>query len=147
VAQSKEEQRVSYPLAAYNFRVTVDGTAMRFARISGLEREYQTLTYRHGLSFVEGEQIAKHISDRYVPLTLEQGTVIGSADLHQWLESKDVSSMDVSLCDEQGVPVIVWAIPKVVPVKLTASTFDAQTNELSIDSLEVQAAGISIKHL
>jgi hypothetical protein len=34
-----------------------------------------------------------------------------------------------------------------VPVKLTAPTFDAATNQLSIDTLEVQAAGISIKHL
>ena len=31
MAQAKSEQRASYPLAAYNFRVTVDGTAYPLA--------------------------------------------------------------------------------------------------------------------
>lgn len=147
MALGKREQRASYPLAAYNFRVTVDGTAMRFAKVSGLQREHQTATYRHGLSFLEGEQIAKYYIDKYVSVTLEQGTVIGSTFLHEWLERKTQSSMEVSLCDEQGTPVIAWRIAKALPVKLSAPSFDARTNEVAIESLEIKAAGISIVHL
>jgi len=147
VAEGKPEQRTSYPLAAYNFRVTVDGTGMRFAKVSGLQREHQTVTYRHGLSFSEGEQIAKYRIDRYVPVTLEQGTVIGSKFLHEWLERKTKSVMEISLCDGQGLPVIAWRIAKAVPVKLSASSFDARTNEVAIETFEVKAAGISIVHL
>jgi phage tail-like protein len=147
MAQAKPVQRASYPLPAYNFRVTVDGAAMRFGKVSGLQREHQTLTYRHGLSFAEGERITKYFLDKYVPVTLEQGTVIGSRALHQWLKRKQPSTMEVSLCDEQGIPAVVWSIAKAVPVKLTAPTFDAGTNEVSIESLEVKAAGISVRHI
>jgi phage tail-like protein len=146
VAESKLAQQTSYPLAAYNFVVTVDGTAIRFAKVSGLQREYQTQTYRHGLSFLEGEQIAKYFVDKYVSVTLEQGTVIGSKWLHQWLETGSKTAMDVQLCDASGQPAITWRIAKALPVKLSASTFDAKSNEVVIDTLEVKAAGISIIH-
>lgn len=145
MAESVLEQAARYPLAAYNFRVSVDGMAMSFARVSGLQREHQTATYRHGLSFIEGESITKFHVDRYVPLTLDRGTVMGAARLAEWLEKRTKSSMEVSLCDEHGEPVLVWSATKVVPVKLVAPTFDAATNGVSIESLEVRAAGISLR--
>ena len=147
MAETRQQQRSSYPLAAYNFRVNVDGTTMRFAKVSGLQREYQTLSYRHGLSFVEGEQIAKYYVDKYASVTLEQGTVIGSKFLHEWLERKTKVAVEVSLCDSEGTPVVAWRIAKALPVKLSASAFDAKTNEVAIDTLEIKAAGISIVHL
>jgi phage tail-like protein len=147
VAQAKSEQRANYPLAAYNFRVTVNGVAMRFAKVLGLQREHQTLTYRHGLSFIEGEQIAKYQIDKYITVTFEQGTVIGATFLHEWLEQKAKSSMEVSLCDEQGLPVVAWRINKALPVKLSASSLDARTNEVAVETLEVKAAGVFIVHL
>jgi phage tail-like protein len=127
--------------------VTVDGVAMRFAKVSGLQREHQTVTYRHGLSFLEGESISKFYMDRFVSVTLEQGTVIGQKALHQWLERQKPSAMEVNLCDEKGTPVIAWSIARALPVKLSAPAFDASTNQVSIETLEIRAAGISIKHL
>ena len=53
MAESKSDQ--AYPLAAYNYRVTVAGTTMSFSEVSGLAVEYEKVTYRHGLSFREGE--------------------------------------------------------------------------------------------
>jgi phage tail-like protein len=147
VAQTQREQRSSYPLAAYNFRVNVDGVAMRFAKVSGLQREYKTLTYRHGLSFVEGEQIAKYFVDTYVPVTLEQGTMIGAKFLHDWLERRTPVALEVDLCDAEGMPVLAWRVAKALPVKLSAPTFDAKTNEVAIETLELRAAGITIVHL
>ncbi|HZN91127.1 MAG TPA: phage tail protein, partial [Myxococcales bacterium] len=147
VAHTLQDQRANHPLAAYNFKVTVDGVAMRFAKVSGLQREHQTVTYRHGLSFLEGEQISKFHMERFVSVTLEQGTVQGQKVLHQWLERSQPGVMEVSLCDEKGVPVIAWSIARALPVKLTAPTFDAATNQVSIETLEIRAAGISIKHL
>jgi phage tail-like protein len=153
VAHTLQDQRKSYPLAAYNFRVTVDGIAMRFAKVSGLQREHQTVTYQHGLSFSEGEQITKFHRDRYVTLTLEQGSVVGSTSLHEWLERPadhtgggKPALMEVSLCDEKGNPAVTWSIAKAIAVKLTAPAFDAAGNALSIETLEVKASGICIKH-
>jgi phage tail-like protein len=147
VAQSPQAQRGRYPLAAYNFRVSIDGLDMRFTKVSGLLREYRTVTYRDGLSFRDGERIGKFYIETFAPITLEQGTVLGHRFLTEWLERPGPSAMEIDLCDEQGTPVVAWSIARAVPVKLTAPTFDAATNQLSIDTLEVQAAGISIKHL
>lgn len=147
MAQTRQQQRTVHPLAAYNFLVTVDGVAMSFAKVSGLQREHKTVTYRDGLSFVEGERIAKFRVDAWVPVTLEQGTVAGRAFLASWLERRTPSAMEVSLCDEEGVPVVAWRIAKALPVKLSAPTFDAATNQVSIESLELRAAGISIAHV
>ncbi len=146
MAELPAAQQTSYPLAAYNFKVTIDGTAMRFAKVSGLQREYQTLTYRDGLSFFDGEQITKYFVDKYVSVTLEQGTMIGSKFLHQWLETSKKSAMDIQLCGPTGAAVITWRIAKALPVKLSAPAFDAKTNEVAIDTLEIKAAGISIIH-
>lgn len=147
MAQTPHQQRTSHPLAAYNFQVSVDGVAMRFAKVSGLAREHQTVTYRDGLTFREGERITKFHVDVFVPITLERGTVIGDKFLPAWLEGGTPSAMEVSLCDEAGIPVVAWSIAKAVPVKLSASTFDASTSQLSIDTLEIRASGISMKHL
>lgn len=147
MADSAAHQAASYPLAAYNFRVTVGGTTMRFAKVSGLVREHQTLTYRHGFSFLEGEQIVKYYVDKYVPLTLEQGTVAGSTFLHTWLESREKAAMEVQLCDAAGTPVLAWRVAKAIPVKLSAPAFDARTNEVAIESLELEAAGITVVQL
>jgi phage tail-like protein len=147
VAHSWQQQRADYPLAAYNFRVTIDAQTLSFARVSGLQRQHQTLTYRHGLSFLDGEQIAKYYLDKYVSVTLERGTTLGVRFLHEWLEERGKRAMEISLCDERGTPVLAWRIAKAVPVKLSAPTFDARTNEVAIESLEVKAAGISIVHL
>jgi phage tail-like protein len=105
------------------------------------------VTYRDGLSFREGERIGKFYIEAFAPITLEQGTVLGHRFLAEWLERPGPSAMEIDLCDEQGIPVVAWSIARAVPVKLTAPTFDAMTNQLSIDTLEVQAAGIKIKHL
>ncbi|HEX2871517.1 MAG TPA: phage tail protein [Polyangiaceae bacterium] len=141
------EQRDVYPLANYAFRVVVDGVALRFTKVSGLSREYKLVTYRHGLSFQEGEQVTKVPAEGYTSLTLEQGTVLGSAALPAWLEQRTSSPLEVSLCDEKGVPVLVWTIAKAFAVKLAAPTLDARSNDVCIDTLEVKASGIAVKHL
>lgn len=147
MAQTKQAQRASYPLAAYNFRVSVDATVMNFAKVSGLQREYKTLTYSHGLSYLEGQQITKYRLDKWSSMTLERGVVLGVTYLHDWLEDKSPRAVEVSLCDEQGIPVLAWRVAKALAVKLTAPTFDARTNEVAIESLELKVAGITIADL
>lgn len=147
MAQTPAQQRNSFPLAAYNFRVSIDGASMRFVKVSGLHRQHQTASYRHGLSFMEGEQITKFRVDRYETVTLEQGTVVGSLFLQRWLEQRTPAVMELSLCDATGAPAVVWRIAKALPVKLSAPAFDARSNEAVIDTLELKAAGISVEHV
>ena len=41
--------------------------------------------------------------------------------------------------DQVGAPVVTWHIAKAVPVKVSAPTYDATTNDVAIDTLEVMA--------
>jgi phage tail-like protein len=141
---SIEQQARSYPLPAYNFRVTRAGRSLRFAKVSGLQREHKVITYRDGLSFLAGELLARYHLDQYVSVTLEQGVVEGEGSLHAWLEEADPQPMEVQLCNSKGVPVLAWRMTRTIPIKITAPTFDAKTNEAAIDVMEIKASGISI---
>jgi len=144
MSESKSDQR--YPLAAYNFRVTVAGTAMSFTEVSGLAIEYEKVTYKHGLSFWEGESIKSYRYDKYVPVTLKKGIVKGGKQLYDWIKAMDTRNLDISLCDETGIPVVTWHIGKALPLKLEAPSFQANTNEVAIETFELVAARISIAH-
>ncbi len=147
MAQSTADQKASYPLPAYNYRVDVAGVTMSFSEVSGIAIERGHVTYRHGLSYLEGEAITQYPYEKFASLTMKRGTVSGIEHLHQWLSAGDLRNVDVSLCDEAGVPVVTWHIGKAVPVKLDAPTFTADTNDVSVESLEVMAANISVEHL
>jgi len=146
MAESAASQRSKYPLVAYNFRVTVGDATMGFSEVSGLVREYQTLVYKHGLSYWEGEEITKFRYDKYVQVTLKKGVVAGATTLAEWLESLDKKSLSVSLCDETGAAVVTWQIKKALLVKLEAPSLQASGNDAAIESLTLMAAGISVEH-
>jgi phage tail-like protein len=147
VALPKQKLKKKYPIPVYNFRVTVGGTAMSFSEVSGVVIEYESVTYRHGFSFWEGDVVKNfQTRDKYVPVTLNRGTVNGDNRLFEWLEAADMRPMDISLCDEKGKPVVSWKIKRAMPVKFSAPTFDASTNDVFIESLEVSAAGITVEH-
>ena len=147
MAESAAHQRTTYPLAAYNFRVTVGETAMSFTEVSGLAREFQTLTYRHGLSAWEGESIVKFHVEKYVPITLKKGVMAGTASVVEWLESVDQKPISVSLCDETGAAVVTWQIKKAVVVKLEMPSLTASSNDAAIETLTLMAAGIALEHI
>lgn len=146
MAQTKADQSRRYPLPAYNFRVDVGGATMSFAEVSGVKLEYETVTYRHGLSFAEGEEIAQFRHDSFTPITFKRGTVTGATELYDWLTSHGMRHLDISLCDEAGSPLVTWHVGKAVPTKLEAPSFDASTNDAAIESLEVLAAGLTVEH-
>src|SRR4051812_12422115 len=129
MAESAAAQRQSYPLAAYNFRVTVGETAMSFSEVSGLVREYETLTYKHGLSYWEGESITKFRYDKFVQVTMKKGLVAGVKALYAWLDSTEQKNVSVSLCDERGQAVVTWQIRKAILTKLEAPALQANGSE------------------
>lgn len=139
-------QRTSYPLALYNFRVKVAETSMSFTEVSGIAVKHDHVTYRHGLSFAEGEAIATFPFDELVTITAKRGTVLGANPLflHDWLKKRDLRSMEVSLCDATGKPVLSWKVAAAVPVSVQAPTFSAGSNDAAIDTVELRARGVSV---
>jgi phage tail-like protein len=149
---SKDQIKASYPLPVYNYRVTVDGTTVGFSEVSGLNVEYESVTYKHGLSFAMGVKIIPGMRQP-TRLTLKKGIVKSGDVLAGWLQGayadpfqdakKDIL---VDLCDETGKAVVRWKVQGALPVKLDAPTFDANSNEVAIETLELVAHGIQVDY-
>ena len=61
---------------------------MSFAEVSGLVREHQVVTYRHGLSFAGGDDIVKFRIDKYSSITLKRGVTTGAGAPYKGLVVK-----------------------------------------------------------
>lgn len=139
-------EAAQYPLVAYNYRVVVGTVTMRFVKVEGLVWERSAISYRDGLSFLDGERLALTRVDAYTTLTLQQGVVATDSSLHDWLRAGDARLLQVQFCQADGQPVLAWQANRSIPVKLSGASLDANTNEVCIDTLELKAAGWTIQH-
>lgn len=145
-AAAPNTKQTGYPLVAYNYRVIVGAIAMRFTKVEGLVWERSAVTYRDGLSFLDGESLSTYYINTYTTLTLSQGVVVADSSLHDWLRQGDGRLLQVQLCQADGQPKIAWQANQAIPVKLTVANLDTQGNEVVVDRLELRAKGWSIKH-
>lgn len=152
MAVTKNTIKTSYPLPIYNYRVTVGNKTLGFSEVSGLSIEYEPVTYKHGLSFVMGVKIIPGMRQP-ARLTLKRGIVKDSNFLVSWLKSayndpfsnpkKDVV---IDLCDEEGKAVVRWTVVNALPTKLDIPTFDANSNDVAIETLELVAHEIKVDY-
>lgn len=141
-----EDMKNEYPVPVYRFNVNFDGEDYAFSEISGLEMQRKEITYRDGLG-------AKYMPGMEEPikLTMKRGLVKGGSQLYAWINSIKLNIVDkknitVSLLDNDNKPIVSWAVQGAFPVKLTAPTFDAKSNEVAIESLELVADSFEIKY-
>jgi phage tail-like protein len=155
MAVTKDDIKTAYPLPVYNYRVEIDGEAVAFSEVSGLSIGYETTTYKESptASGSPGPRVM------YMPaqgtaatVTLKKGVVRTSslASLFGWINSTQINQVDkkdiyVRLCDEQGAAVISWKVINAFPTKLDAPTFDASSNDVAIESMELMGDGILIE--
>ncbi len=154
MSQSKTQIKSTHPLPAYNYRVTVQGDGdsppVGFSEVSGLSLEYEPVFYKHGLSFMGGTKIIPGMRQP-IRVTLKKGVVRDGSYLYTWIydaysdpsksEKRDIV---IDLCDETGSSVIRWKVLGALPTKLTLPTFDANTNEVAIESLELAAQDMQV---
>ncbi len=153
MAQDKRDIRSKYPLPSYNYRVTVESVVISFAEVSGLSLEYEPVTYKHGLSFVLGDKIIPGMRQP-VRLTMRRGVVQSRDFLHRWIHSAYTDpfftgtkrDIVIDLCDEAGVPVVRWTVQGALPTKLEAPAFDANSNEVAIETMELIAHGLKVDY-
>ncbi len=144
MSTSVAESSLRYPMMAYNFRVSIGSESVAFAEVSGLKREFETVTYRHGFSFREGEDITKYHIAKYEEITLRRGLFRNTSALYSWLEEEDERSITIELCDEEGMSVIEWRIAGAVLTKVEAPSFDANSSDVAVESLSLMARHITI---
>lgn len=173
MAMSQEQIKSSYPLPAYNYRVTIllgnavgvfddsdlsSATVISCSKVSGLNMEIDTVTYKHGFSFVMGAHIIP-AQKKEVNLTIIKGVTSNNDYFAQWMKKVYPGSFGspidyarkrdllIDLLDESGQPIVRWTVLKAFPVKLQAPTFDANTNEVAFDEMEFIAHELKVEYM
>jgi phage tail-like protein len=157
MALTKEEIKTAYPLPVYNYKVEIEDQTIAFSEVSGLSIVFETTTYKESPveSGAPGPRIM-HMPAQGTPatVTLKKG-LVRSASLpvfYDWINSIQINQVEkkniiVSLLDENGDPVIRWTVIRAFPTKLEAPTFDANSNEVAIESMELMADGIRMEEV
>ena len=157
MADTREYIRNNYPLPVYNYRVTVlgdeDAPTIAFTEVSGLTMEHEAVVYRHGFSFVMGEMVLAGM--KQLPhITLKKGIVKANTFLFNWVNKTynepyySLAKRDVliHLCNDTGDPLVTWTARKAMPTKLDAPNFDANSNEVAVESMELIAQSLTVSH-
>lgn len=151
MATTIDEIKNNYPLPAFFYQVTIDGgDAMRFSEVSGLAVEYETITYKHGLSSKEGNIYMPGLKAD-ITLTLKKGIVKSDSYLLEWMTSTNLNTVQkrditISLLNESEEPTVSWIVEDAFPKKLEAPTLNAMNNEVAIESLELIARNLRIEY-
>lgn len=155
MAVSPAEIRASYPLPVYNYRVEIGSEAIGFSEVSGLSMGFEIATYKE--SSTEGgapgpRTIHMPTQPTAPTITLKKGVVRGTSvnTLYKWFSSTALNQIEkrdifVRLCDEAGAPVITWRVINAFPSKLDAPTFDAKSNDVAIESMELRADRVTVE--
>ena len=157
MAVDKGVIKSTYPLPSYNYRVTVlkDGESLviGFSEVSGLQVEYEPVSYFHGLSFKHGGQIIPG-KRQQIRITLKRGIVKGNDFLQSWISgvysepffASAKRDILIDLCDESGAPVVRWTVTGALPIKLDASNLTADGNDVAIETLELVAHRLAVDY-
>lgn len=134
-----------YPPVGFHFRVdidgiTADGIDIRFQEVSGLNASVGEFTYNEG-----GENRFVHrMADRvtYEKLVLKRGMLVGSKLIAWFRDAVESFSFDpkdviVTLLNAEHEPLESWSFVKAYPVKWAISNFNAQQNEIVIETIEL----------
>lgn len=152
MATTVEDIKNTYPLPAFHYRVEIDGMdPVAFAEISGLSIARETITYKDGLSCTQGSKRMPGLSTD-LKFTMKKGIIKADSKLYAWINSIRLTTVEkknilISLMDEKGeAPVVTWKVTNAFPVKLDAPAFNAKTNDVAIESLELMADDLKIEY-
>lgn len=151
MATTIDDIKNKYPIPVFYFRVTIgDNDAIAFSEVTGLSIEYETITYKDGLSYREG---AKYMPGLPTPinLTLKKGVVKADSYLFNWISTIKLNTVEkrdirIDLLNEAGEPTVSWLVKDAFPKKLDAPSFNATTNEVAIESLDLMASDLSVSN-
>jgi phage tail-like protein len=133
------------PYRAFNFLIEIEGiTRAGFREASGLDTAADPVEYREGGEAITPRKLPGLV--KYSNISLKWG-VSDDHDLWDWhnkaltgkVERKNGS---IILLDEAGAEKLRWNFRNAWPSKWTGPTFNATSNEVAIDSLEIVHEGV-----
>lgn len=154
MADSTSTMTTAYPLPVYNFQVDLGSDSVAFKEASGLSLSIDPITYRESSTAAGkvGPNTFRMPGLRQaVNVTLRKGYVRSTSIkyLYNWINSTQLNivqkqDITVRLCDQDGNPVVTWTLQNAFPTKLSAPDFNADTNDVAIESLELLGDGLTM---
>jgi phage tail-like protein len=154
MATTAETIRNEYPLPVYNYRVEIGSEAIAFSEVSGLDIAYDVGSYKESQVTAQPgpRQLIFPAQSASIIVTLKKGIIKGVSIkvMYAWISTVITNQVDkrdifVRLCNEKGEPVISWKVGNAFPTKLSAPTFDANSNDAAIETMELQADYITME--
>lgn len=155
MALSADDIKSRYPLPVYNYKVEISGEVIAFSEVSGLSKSIGTSTYKESKTNQPGAgPIIMHMPAQPTPLniTLKKGYVRTKniPVLYDWINSIAINQVEkkdikVRLCDENGDAIVTWTVINAFPTKLDAPTFDANSEDVAIESMELMADDLTME--
>ncbi|WP_051312759.1 phage tail protein [Sporocytophaga myxococcoides] len=139
-----------YPPVGFHFRVRIvntndsSGLDSNFQEVSGISAEIPTEDFYEGGVNSFTYKLPKTM--KYSPLQLKRGLVSSLSALGEWCKTTLINGFDqpivtkdvvVSLLDEENEPLMSWKFIDAYPTKWSVSNFNAQNNDIVIESLEL----------
>jgi phage tail-like protein len=134
------------PYRAYNFLVEIDGiTRAAFRECSGLDSSQDPIDYREGTDPLTARKLPGLV--KYSNISLKGG-ITDDASLWDWrkkvmdgkIERKNGS---IILLDDTGAEKLRWNFINGWPTKWTGPTFNATSNEVAIETLDIAHEGVA----
>ena len=146
VVNAQKAQRQD-SLPAFLFSVEIGGLNTGFFRsVGGLKVETEVIEFREG---GEAGAIRKMPGlTKYANIRLTRGFT-GDRTLYDWftnLQKPNPTKVDgrIVMLDHRGKPVVAWKFKNGFPVKWEGPDFDASSNEVAIESIEIAHEGLVI---
>jgi phage tail-like protein len=132
------------PLRGFRFLLEIEGLqSAGFLRVKGLQREVKHESYREGGVNDYEHKLVTSVS--YPAVVLERGLAL--EDLWQWaldaaegrIQRKNVW---IRLQNEAGEKAWAWQLDWAIPVKWSCSDLDANSSQVTLESLELAHHGL-----
>jgi len=138
----------TYPLPKFHFLVQWGGSKIGFTEVTGLDFQVEPIEYREGSS-PEYHKIKMPGMHKYSNVTLKRGTFSGDIEFYTWMKTISLTQVErrditISLLNEEHEPVVTWGIKNAFPVKVQASDFKSDGNEVAVETLELAHEGLRI---
>ncbi len=134
------------PFVTFNFAVEIEGLLVGgFTECSGLEGEIQTEEYREGGVNDFVHQLPS--SARHSNLVLSHG-LTAIPTLWNWYHETSQGDIQrrnatIILLNRRQIPVMWWNLRRALPVRWNGPTFNASSDEVGIESIELAHEGLT----
>ena len=131
------------PYRGYNFLVEIDGiTEAGFQECSGLDSSTDAVDYRVGSDPNHVRKLT--VLNKFAPITLKRG-VTDSEALWNWRQkvvdgrpdAEVRKNISIILMNETRQEKWRWNLRRAWPSKYTAPTFNATSNDVAVETLEI----------